>query len=507
MAQRIRSTGEFARTVIQGLRNAARRPNIHGYEPHEKQILFHSSAARGKLFIGGNRSGKTVGGAAEAVYRARGVHPYRAVPPAPTRGRVVSVDFVNGVEKIVRPEIARWLPTSEILGGSWETGYNRELRILTLENGSTIEFMSYDQDLDKFAGTSRHWVWFDEEPPKDIHTECLLRLLDTAGDWWVTMTPVDGMTWVYDDVYEAANPANENYDPNILVVEVDTAQNPHVNAGEIDTILAGLDANERKARLHGQFVMRAGLIYPTFKEAIHVIDPIQPHTLDPRQWMHFNMMDHGFSNATAWLWAAVDREGRMIVYEEYYQRQEIVKVHAQNVLATNARLQIAPAYSVGDPSIRNTDPITGTSVQLEYLEHGIPIILGVNDVQAGIETVRRRFGGQYGDILLPVGLYITRNCPNLIWELKRYRFALWANKKMDREKNAKEEPHKKDDHACDALRYGCASRPQVEDLRLPEEPYNRGQHGAVSPYNGRTDPGVTAPPRRAATDEYLGEVW
>lgn len=504
---KIKSQSELVRTLSQGLKQAARRPNIHGYKPHDKQVSFHSSGARGKLFIGGNRSGKTVGGATEAIWRATGKHPYRAVPPPPTYGRVVSVDFLNGVEKIVRPEIARWLPPSEIEGGSWETGYNKELRTLTLANGSKIEFMSYDQDLDKFAGTSRHWVWFDEEPPKDIHTECLLRLVDTGGDWWITMTPVDGMTWVYDDIYEAGNPNNANYDPNIMVLEVDTTQNPHINPGELDTLLAGLDANEKKARLHGQFVQRAGLIYPTFNESIHVVDPIIPSDLNPRQWMHFNMMDHGFSNATAWLWAAVDDEGRIIVYEEYYKQREIVKIHAQNVLATNGRLKVNPTYSVGDPSIRNTDPITGTSVLLEYLEHGIPIILGNNDFKAGAEAVRRRLGGTFGNVTLPVGLYITRNCSNLIWEMKRYRFALWAHKKMDREKNLKEEAHKKDDHACDALRYGIASRPQVEDFSVPEEPFKRRAHMSVDPYSERVDYDVVGLSNRNVVDDYLGEVW
>lgn len=500
---RIRSDKEFGRSLVDGLRQAARRPNIHGYEPHLKQEVFHSSGARGKLFIGGNRSGKTVGGAVEGIWRAMGQHPFRAVPPPPTRGRVVSVDFINGVEKIVRPEIARWVPASQLLGGSWQSAYDKELRTLTFENGSTIEFMSYDQDLDKFAGTSRHWTWFDEEPPHDIWIECLLRLVDTGGDWWITMTPVDGMTWVYDDIYERANPTNENFDPNLLVIEVDTTMNPHINPGELDVLLAGLDDNEKKARMHGQFVQRAGLIYPTFNETLHIIDPIDPRTLDPRQWFHFNMMDHGFSNATAWLWAAIDREGRMVVYDEYYKSREIVKVHAQVVLARNQQHGVAPSYSVGDPSIRNTDPITGTSVLIEYMEHGIPIILGNNDFKAGTELVRRKLGGNG----LTTSLYFCRNCTNVIWEMKRYRFALWASKKMDREKNPKEEAHKKDDHAVDALRYGVASRPQVEDFQLPEEPYNRHTNGVVSPYHGRIDPGVTAPPRRAATDDILGTEW
>lgn len=500
---KIKSDKDFSRSLVEGIRNAARRPNINGYEPHNKQDIFHHSQARGKLFIGGNRSGKTVGGAVEAIWRATGKHPFRPVKQAPTRGRVVSVDFINGVEKIVRPEIARWLPSSEIMGGSWDAGYDKELRTLTLDNGSTIEFMSYDQDLDKFAGTSRDWVWFDEEPPQDIWLECLLRLVDVAGDWWITMTPVDGMTWVYDDIYERANPAHDNHDPNLLVVEVDTTMNPHINPGELDVLLSGLDENDRKARMHGQFVQRAGLIYPTFNESLHTIEHMDPRTLDPRNWFHFNMMDHGFSNATVWLWAAIDREGRMIVYDEYYKNKEIVKNHAAAVLARNAQHGVAPSYSVGDPSIRNTDPITGTSVLIEYVEHGIPIMLGNNDFKAGTDKVRSKLGGNG----VQQSLYITRNCVNLIWELKRYRFALWANKKMDRVKNAKEEPHKKDDHACDALRYGVSSRPQVEDFQLPEEPYNRRTQSSVSAYTERIDPGTTAPPRRVATDDILGEEW
>lgn len=499
---RIKTDAELKLRMAEGLRRAARRPNIYGYQPHEKQEIFHRSTARGKQFIGGNRSGKTVGGAAEAVWRAIGKHPYRGVKPSPTYGRIVSVDFKMGVEKIVRPEVARWLPPSEIMGGSWEEGYNKELRTLSLKNGSSIEFMSYDQDLEKFAGTSRDWIWFDEEPPQDIFVECLLRLVDTAGDWWITMTPVEGMTWTYDDIYERSNPSHDNYDPNLFVVEVDSAMNPHLNPGEMDILLAGLDDDERKAREHGQYVQRGGLIYPNFNESIHVIDPVDPRMLNPNQWMHFAHMDHGFTNPTSWHWSAIDREGRMIVYDEYYKSNEIVATHAKEVLVRNKQHGIAPSYNVGDPSIRNVDPITGTSIQIEYIEHGVPIILGNNDFVAGSDAVRRKFGGKD----LPVTLYITRNNPNLIWELKRHRYALWANKKMDREKNPQEKPHKKNDHACDDLRYGVASRPQVEDFSIPEESSRNSRGGAVNPYHDRTDPG-THMSRRDLVDEILGSEW
>jgi len=499
---RIKTESELNLRLIEQLRTAARRPNIYGYVPHVKQEMFHRSQARGRQFIGGNRSGKTVGGAVEGIWNATGEHPWRPVKPPPTHGRVVAIDFVEGVDKIVKPEIARWLPPSQLKGGSWEDSYDGNLRTLYLANGSTIEFMSYDQAVLKFAGTSRDWCWFDEEPPKDIFIECLMRLLDVAGSWWMTMTPVEGMTWTYDDIYEKANPAHPEYDPNLFVVEVDSHMNPHLNPGELDILLAGLDASEKKARLHGQYVQRGGLIYPNFNESIHVIKPVHPAELHVRDWLHFAHMDHGLQAPTSWHWSAVNREGVQIVYDEYYRADEIVEVHAKEVLAREIVHRVPAAYRVGDPSIRNRDPITGTSVQIAYTDLGVPIMLGNNDVPAGLNAVRNKFGG--GGVR--PSLYICANNPQLIWELKRYRWALWANKKMDREKNPKEEPHKKDDHAVDDLRYGVASRPMVEDLRPPEEIGRPPGMGSVSPYHGRTDPATHVDHRRVV-DDILGSEW
>ncbi|MDE5897273.1 MAG: hypothetical protein K2H43_05640, partial [Clostridia bacterium] len=48
-----------------------------GKEKHKKQIAFHKCKKRNRWVFGGNRSGKTECGAAEAVWIARGSHPYR----------------------------------------------------------------------------------------------------------------------------------------------------------------------------------------------------------------------------------------------------------------------------------------------------------------------------------------------------------------------------------------------------------------------------------------------
>lgn len=457
---RVSSLQEALRQISTGLRGAALRPNIYGYEPHDKQLQFHQSQARGRQFIGGNRSGKTVSGAVEACWYALNKHPYRRTPPAPTYGRIVSVDFQHGVEKIVRPEIARWLPKSEIKGGSWESGWSSEFKTLSLENGSTIEFMSYEQELEKFAGTSRHWTWFDEEPPKDIFTECKARLIDTKGDWWISMTPVEGMTWTFDELYIASKT-----DPGIAVIQVDMGENPHISPDEIDAFMVGLSVDERKARVHGRYVQIGGLIYAKAFSATNVIDPIIP----PKSWLHVASLDHGLNNPTCWLWGAVDRDGRIVIYDEHYESQQLVSYHASVVHVRNQEHGRAPDYYIGDPSITQRSPLSGESVQLEYVEHGIPVMLGDNNVSGGLQRVARYLLGVEDPKSLTEPkariprLYITRNCTNLLWELPRYRWSNWATRKTRDDKNKKEEPHKKNDHACDALRYLVSSRPQQVD--------------------------------------------
>lgn len=471
---RVPSEAEAFRRLSQGLRVAAVRPSIHGYAPHPKQIEFHSSTAKLRALFGGNRSGKTVGGATEAVFRATGVHPYQNVKPPPVDLRVVAVDFKDGVEKIVKPEIARWMPPSQLQYGSWEESYDRELRTLTLANGSTIEFMSYEQDTEKFAGTSRDGVWYDEEPPRDIWVECQMRLIDKGGCAWMTMTPLEGMNWVYDEVYLRANS-----DPNIEVWEVDITDNPHLNSIEIEAIMSGLTPDEREARMKGKFVQIGGLIYKEFSEK-NIIAPFIP----PKDWLWVASLDHGLSNPTAWGWFAVAPDGRAVLFDEWYKSGHVVSFHAQKVHQINALHERVPDYYVGDPSIRNVDPITGTSILIEYINHGIPIVLGNNDVQAGINLVLRKIIGFGKPPQNYPMFYVTSNCVNTIREHQRYRWAKWQSRRATEEHNKKEEPVKKDDHTCDMVRYFFASRPAHEDGQtIPEKKVPAGATQPVDPYN------------------------
>lgn len=436
---------EMLQELRAGLDKQAKRPNLYAYRPHIKQRIFHKSQKYTRLYIGGNRSGKTTGGVVEDIFWAIGKHPFRKVPDTPIRGRVCAVDFTQGVEKIILPEFARWVPPSFLINGSWEDSYSKSEKTLTLTNGSFIEFMSYDQDLEKFSGTSRHFVHYDEEPPKHIYNECQARLIDTDGSSWLTMTPLLGMTWIHKDLYIKGLDGD---DPNIDVIIVDMMENPYVSLPAKLRYLATLDEDEREARKAGQFIQVGGLVYKEFSKATHVVKPLIP----PLDWEWYVSIDHGYNNPTAMLWHAVSPNDEVITFSEHYKSEMTVKEHAAVFHARTALFGRAPDIVCGDPAMHQRSGISGTSIIQEYSDHGVFISTeGIpRDVSTGVNTMTQYLR------LDPDNnshWHITENCQNLIDEMLALHWKTWASKINEFANNKHEKIAKKNDHACDSTRY------------------------------------------------------
>ncbi len=482
----------------------ANRPNLNNYIPHPKQRLFHESPKKGKLLLGGNRSGKTTGGTIESIHWLKGQHPNRDVPPPPIRGRAIAVDFKDGVERILKPEFQRWLPPSLLRNGSWTDSFNSYTNTLYLTNGSFLEFMSYEQDLEKFAGTSRHFIYFDEEPPKSIFNENRMRLIDVDGSYWITMTPVLGMTWVYDDIYI---PGITGLNPNILVVEVSMKENPHIREEALESAFDNMDEEEITARREGRFVQIGGTIFKSFGDA-HVIDPIPIEYLKRLNW--YASMDHGLNNPTAWLWHAVTPRGRVVTFHEHYQREWTIDKHAAYVLARQREWEKAPELYIGDPAIKQRNAQTGLSTQMIYSQLGIPIALANNDVTAGINKMNMYLNAN------PPMWQITTDCPWLLKHMRRYRWDTYKSAKLRDDNNLKEKPHKKDDHDIDAARYFYSIMPDLT-YDLPTKPdYRPAVEAFITPSRPEfgfteTDPNFRPDPGRnsdfSPIDDYMGAIY
>lgn len=427
-------------------------PNLYRYEPHAKQLEFHTDQHQERLFVAGNRSGKSLASVIEAIWYLIGLHPYRETPAVPVRGRVVAVDFLNGVDKILLPLYKQWLPPEYLIDGLWERSYSAERHTLTLNNGSFVEFMSQDQDLDKFAGTSRHFVHFDEECPKIIFDECLMRLIDTDGDWWISETPVSGMEWIFDDLYEPAVEGRKD----IGLIEASMGDNPYISSTARERLLQMFSDDERLMREKGRYTTVTGAMFKRFldkpsSEGGNIV-PRGSVTLDA-SWRLYLTGDHGFNTPSAWLWVAVHNTGYIVVIEEFEEKEVVVAEWAKRIKEMNTYLRREPYLICGDPAMRQRNGITGDSILAEYSRQGIEIqTKGITrDEMVGINKVNQYL--RLNPATDMPFLLIADNCVNLRREMKGAKQARIVNKLVASRKNAPEGQREKDNHTTDALRY------------------------------------------------------
>lgn len=477
------------------LAQQAVKPNIAGYVPHEKQLAFHKGSDHLRAYFGGNRSGKTYSAVVEDIWTCTKTHPYKAPIPGQVRGRVVGVDFKEGVERILVPLFKDLVLPSMLINSSWEDSYSAGGHLLTFANGSFIEFLSYEQETEKFAGTSRHFIHYDEEPPKDIYNECQARLVDTEGDAWLSMTPLKGATWVFEDIYEAVMeapdkqvivegtmdiaPITRSASEEVLIIEVGMNENPHISAKARERFLSKLDAEERAARSKGTFMTMGGRIFKGFSSDTHVIPGVVPSDLQKAGWQIYASVDDGWTNPTAWLWHAVAPEnqgGRIITFGEHYQAEMTISDHSRIVHLKEQAwgLDTDNIIRVGDPAMHQHSGITGTTKVTEYAKFGVFIstqgIVGARS--AAIERMQEYFKlrgrGQ------PPLWQITDQCVNFVKELKKLKWADHATSKGREGLNKKETVQKKNDHAFDSAKYFACFLPDLSPenakIQLPPPP-------------------------------------
>jgi len=279
-------------------------------------------------------------------------------------------------------------------------------------------------------------------------------LIDHAGQEVFTLTPLNGLSWIFDGVYE------RRHEDGITVIEASTTENPHLDAAAMAAFFAGLTDEELQARRDGKFVHLAGLVFPEFDDHLHVIDPLpsmagpEDHSDNPL-WGRdvFVGIDPGI-RWTGITFNAFDRHGDLIVFDELLLTDSIVPRTVRAIQSKLGEWGIpqASVRFVIDPSARNRALTNGEHVEGEFARFGIFCIHGQNDVETGLFQLKRRLQGE------PVGIRITRNCRRLLWEIGRYR--------------RKEMPDgsfavlKKDDHELDSLRYVSMARPFIHALPM-----------------------------------------
>lgn len=423
------------------------------YEPQAQQEAFHRSIAKIRFIFGGNRSGKSITAHSEVMKLSLGKHEVRKKFPVPNHGWIVSVDY-NASRDISEKILDEYMPRSEI------RGYNKLDRVIILRNKSTIGFKSCDSGRVKFQGTSRHWILFDEEPPYDIYQECLMRTMDTRGLIIGALTPTNGFSWVYDEIYEKAG-----IDKNIEVFFFRTYDNKYLDPEEIGRLKEMINPEEREMRLEGKFIQLSGLVFKEYDKEIHVIKGFDIPN-DKYRWSKFRGIDHGTNNPTACIWVACNRDGDWYIYDEYYEKDKTIKENCDAIQTISGGDRYE--WTAIDGSTQAVNSVDKKSYYQEYKKYGIyakPIYLNEVNIRLAINDIRSLL--RVNEKTNKPRLYVFDHCHAFLSEFSRYR---WKTHKTLDDHNAPEKPQGYMDHAITALEFIVLSKAGYRGLDQEKAP-------------------------------------
>lgn len=247
-----------------------------------------------------------------------------------------------------------------------------------------------------------------------------------------------------------------------------------------------------KAWLHGDFNVIDGAFFDNFDERKHVI----PYTDQlPAWWLRFRCADWGSYRPFAVYWCAVASDdwqhpvtgvlipkGAIVVYREYYG----VKTKMDGTIETNIGLKKTAeevafgilerdgrdsiSYGVLDPSAFARDGGPSIAERMYTCTNGKVAFrradnsrTGVRGPMGGWDQLRARLDGDASGIGVdrrPM-VYFFHTCHHLIRTLPMMQHD--PDKPEDIDTNA-------EDHAADALRYGCLSRPYTKPAPTQRRP-------------------------------------
>lgn len=427
------------------------------YDPWSAQRECHAAVGTEiRAFMGGNRAGKTTMGVCDDLLQ---VTPRELVPAelqpykrfdCPCYIRIC-VPSGSLLQTIMVPKLREWTPKALLKDGNFDRSYSKFDRVIRLECGCRLDLMTYEQELDKFGGAALHRVHYDEEPPEDIRQECWARTLDFSGDELFTMTPLQGMTWMYDEIFLAAQ--REENAGRIHVTLASMLDNPYLPGDVRERIMAmwGDDDEMRQARVEGRFVHFGGLVYPGFEEVL--VEPFKREEVADLELVC--AIDPGVVH-TGVVWVGFHDDYSMDVFAARKFRDVDVADVAEQIRMVNGAwgIEDGSLRYVIDPAARSRGQTDKIRVIDEYNNQGIGASPGQNDVDTGILSLRRRINHNK--------LRVGRDCEDLIFEARRYR--------IEDRKDGKFSVVKKDDHVVDALRYAAMERlyePVVRPVQAP----------------------------------------
>lgn len=364
-------------------------------------------------------------------------------------------------------------------GGEWKEGKHQ----WQFSNGAVLRFrhLEHERDANNYQGHQYPWIGFDElgnwpDPAAykmlkacrrwaeaEIKTK---RIRSTGnpggvGHQWIKSYFIDHAPTGHSPLRDQKTNWWRMYIPSRVTDNLILLLN---DPGYIDSLKGvGSEALVR-AWLDGDWSAITGAYFDCFTIPKHVIH--QPFEI-PEHWTRFRAFDWGSSKPYCCLWFAVSDgtipehpPGRLIVYKELYGASEpnVGLKHTFKEVAELIRQRDGLDtinYSVCDPAMLKADG--GPSMIEEFARFGVRFRPADNTRIPGWIQVRARLKG-HDDIPMA---QIFSTATNLIRTLPALQHDPAKPEDVDTEG---------EDHAADAFRYGCMSRPYATPKPKTLEP-------------------------------------
>lgn len=396
------------------------------YKPHNKQLLFHAAGAiaNERLFIAGNRTGKTFCGCIEDAMHLTGYYPEwwaGARFAFPIVGWAASENYEITRNVLQLSLIGGYTPDGKLSNGlihpslilkkEMMRGVSKAVDYVHVKHSSggfsTLYFKSYQQGREKFQGMRLNLIHLDEEPPKEIYTECNMRLADVdgkgRGHLMLTTTPLKGYTEMMSYFlehraekvkHEASSIEDLQQENEVIKTSPETVLNGkyYIQASWDDNIYlseqtkqelrAILKPHELEAREKGIPNVGSGLVYQVL-ESEFLVEPFQI----PDHWHHVFGMDVGFFAPTAVVFIAHDKDtDTLYLYKEYSVTEKTAAQHASSLMMMGCDW----IQGVCDPAVNQGSQRDGIKLIDDYAKAGLKLNKGKYAKELAVDSVLER---------------------------------------------------------------------------------------------------------------------
>ena len=438
------STNQLAETLLK---------QFAFYAPTSKQQAFHDASLRAgeRLFLGGNRTGKTNAVCMEMAMHLTGTYPdwwkgYRFSRPINAISASISLKDTRDIlqKKLFVGDIDDSMPpilhesyivgkTHTTIAGAWDT-----VQIAHSSGGvSELKFKAFQQGESSFQGVKADFIHLDELPNFRVYQEALMRTtsFDHEKTFLVcSLWPERGKDDLIAHFMDHA-PEGEIKDGRFYIM-ASWADNPHLKEEERERLRKSVPGWQLEAREHGIPVFGQGKVF-TMKESELFVESF---TI-PKNFGRIYGLDPSSSSGGSWgcVVLAHDRD-QDIVYAvaDYKLSNATPTEHASNIS------RIIPEWCIGmvDPAGAGENMHTKEKT-IDFLQErsGLRLIKASkanNTKEAIIDEIYERVrGGRFKIFSNSKGM----GCRHLVTEWRQYA----------RDDNGL--ILKKNDHCIDALFY------------------------------------------------------